>query len=177
MFFLGFRRRQASPISFSDHQASPWSSRTLLAHQVSSVTISASSRTVSALQAPLVTISTSPRPLGFLAFTISASPRITRLGGSWLLLQHRQTSISASRHLLLLRQLLVALGPFANSGSLPRFVGLAPPVGLGCSSSTARPRRCLSPFSGSRPSQLVWVSCFSHLFAPSLQIFFYCWLR
>jgi hypothetical protein len=61
LFFLGFRRRQASPVFFSDHQASPWSSRNLLAHQVSPVTISASSRTESALQAPPVTISASPR--------------------------------------------------------------------------------------------------------------------
>uniref|UniRef100_A0A2N9HTF0 Uncharacterized protein n=1 Tax=Fagus sylvatica TaxID=28930 RepID=A0A2N9HTF0_FAGSY len=56
---------QASPVSFSDHQASPWSSWTSSAHQVSLVTISASSRTVSALQAPPVTISASPRLLGF----------------------------------------------------------------------------------------------------------------
>uniref|UniRef100_A0A2N9EUP8 Integrase catalytic domain-containing protein n=1 Tax=Fagus sylvatica TaxID=28930 RepID=A0A2N9EUP8_FAGSY len=105
------------------------------------MTISVSSRTISALQASPVTISASPRPLGFLAFTISASSCITRLGGSRLLLQHRQTSISASRLLLLLRQLSVALGSLWNSSSLSRSVGLAPPVGLGCSSSTARPRR------------------------------------
>ena len=110
MFSLRFRRHQAFPVYFSNHQASPWSSRTLSAHQVSPVTISASSRTVSALQALPVTISASPRPLGFLAFTISASSCITRLSGSRLLLQHRQTSISASRLPLLLRQLSVTLG-------------------------------------------------------------------
>uniref|UniRef100_A0A2N9FUB4 Integrase catalytic domain-containing protein n=1 Tax=Fagus sylvatica TaxID=28930 RepID=A0A2N9FUB4_FAGSY len=120
-FFLGFRRRQSSSsVSISDHQAPPWSPRTLLAHQASPVTISTSSRTVSALQAPPVTISASPRPLGFSAFTISASPRITSLGGSRLLLQHRQTSISASRPLPLLERWLLVLLENISISCLPR---------------------------------------------------------
>uniref|UniRef100_A0A2N9IR39 Fibronectin type III-like domain-containing protein n=1 Tax=Fagus sylvatica TaxID=28930 RepID=A0A2N9IR39_FAGSY len=96
--------------------------------------------------------------LGILAFTISASSRTIRLGGSWLLFQHRQTSISASRLLLLLHQLSVPFGTPALCLNLT--VGLAPLVGLGCSSNTARPRRCLSPFGGFRSSQLVWDSLF-----------------
>jgi hypothetical protein len=66
---------------------------------------------------------------------------------------------------------LPALGSLWNSSSLSRSVGLVPPVGLGCSSNTARPRRCLSPFGSSRPSQLVWVSCFSHFCSFSLDCF------
>uniref|UniRef100_A0A2N9FBM1 Integrase catalytic domain-containing protein n=1 Tax=Fagus sylvatica TaxID=28930 RepID=A0A2N9FBM1_FAGSY len=113
LFFLGFRRRQASPVSFSDHQASPWSSRNLLAHQVSPVIISASSRTESALQAPPVPISTSPRHLGFFSHQIgspgAAGDYLGIPSASW---------ISPSRL------------PLASQAS----------VGLGCSSSTARPR-------------------------------------
>ena len=87
MFSLGFRLHQASPVSFSDHQASPWSSRTLSAHQVSPVTISVSSHTISALQAPSVSISASPRShtisqdsVGLGCSSSTARPRSRHLG-------------------------------------------------------------------------------------------------